>query len=99
MRRRLDTTFRRPVGWGEFAEATSVLAQSAAWVNAHQAQLTEQVAVRHLLPRHYSNSGAESSAAGLRRLFERRSFSLSATRTAPTCCSALRVSIWTTKKT
>jgi len=74
--RRLDTAFRRPEGWDEFAEATSVLGQSAAWVNAHQAQLTQQVAVRHLLPQHYSNSGAESSAAGLRRLFERRSFSL-----------------------
>jgi hypothetical protein len=74
--RRLDTAFRRPEGWDEFRHATSVLGQSAAWVKAHDKQLTHQVSVRHFLPPHYSNAAAESSAADLRNMLEQRSFSL-----------------------
>jgi hypothetical protein len=73
---RLDTAFRRPEGWEEFALAASELTHAAAWVKANNPSVTTQVERRHLLPAHHSNSGAESAEAALRDLFEHRSFAL-----------------------
>jgi hypothetical protein len=74
--RRLDTAFRRDEAWDEFINSTAGFTQVAAWVAAHEPQLTIQTSVRHLLPAHYANGAAEQVNAQLRRLFEHRSFAL-----------------------
>ncbi len=74
--RRLDTAFRREEAWEEFRSATAVLGHAAAWVRANDDQIARQVAVRHLLPAHYSTAGAEAAAARLCGMFEQRSFAL-----------------------
>lgn len=74
--RRLDTAFRRPEGWEEFAAAAGELGVAAAWVAEHGPAIAAQVAVRHELPPHRSTAGAEAAAARLRKLFEARSFAL-----------------------
>lgn len=74
--RRLDTAFRRPEGWEEFAAAAGELGVAAAWVAEHGPAIAAQVAVRHELPPHRSTAGAEAAAARLRKRFEARSFAL-----------------------
>jgi hypothetical protein len=74
--RRLDTAFRRDEAWDEFTTATAGFRHGAAWVQAHEPQLSVQTSVRHLLPAHYSNAAAEQLNAALRGMFERRSFAL-----------------------
>jgi hypothetical protein len=74
--RRLDTAFRRPEGWAEFRDACAPLAAAARWVGMNDTFVSNQVAMRHQLPAHYSTAAAEAVAAKLRRLFEQRSFAL-----------------------
>ena len=73
---RLDTAFRRSEGWAEFHEAALPLRATRAWAQNHNQALRRQTASRHLLPQHYSTSGAEATAQRLRNLYEQRSFSL-----------------------
>lgn len=49
--RRLDAAFRGGA-WEGFRSATAVLGQAAAWVQADDAQIARQIAVRHLRPAH-----------------------------------------------
>lgn len=80
--RRLDTAFRRPEGWEEFARACAPLGGAAAWVKANGPLIAGQVAVRSQLPAHYSTAGAEAAVHRLREMLEKRSFALrNATRT------------------
>lgn len=74
--RRLDTAFRRDEGWEEFSEVAAELGATADWVRTNGPAVAAQVAVRHELPAHRSNAGAEAAAARLRNLLEQRSFAL-----------------------
>ena len=73
---RLDTAFRRPEGWEEFAQVAAELGAAAEWVTKHGPAIAAQVEVRHQLPAHRSTAGAEAASARLRGIFEQRSFAL-----------------------
>ena len=74
--RRLDTAFRRPEGWEEFARVAAELGATATWVATNGPGIAAQVEVRHELPPHRSTAGAEAVSARLRSIFEQRSFAL-----------------------
>jgi hypothetical protein len=74
--RRLDTAFRRPEGWAEFARVAGELGSTAAWVAENGPAIAAQVEVRHKLPPHRSTAAAEAASARLRSIFEQRSFAL-----------------------
>lgn len=74
--RRLDTAFRRPEGWQEFARVAAELGATATWVAKNGPAIAAQVEIRHELPPHRSTAGAEAASARLRSIFEQRSFAL-----------------------
>lgn len=73
----LNRAFRDRAGWDAFtATVTAKQANTSAWVAGVRARVEAQTSVRHLLPEHYTTSGAEAVAARLRSMLEQRSFSL-----------------------
>ena len=73
---RLDTAFRRPEGWEEFADACGELRVTHAWVRANGARISAQVAARDRLPAHHSTAAVDAAVRQLRSMFEDRSFAL-----------------------
>jgi len=73
---RLDTAFRRPEGWEEFADACGELADAKAWASTNDTRISAQVAARDRLPAHYSTAAVDAAAQQLRGMFEHRSFAL-----------------------
>lgn len=88
----LNDAFRSPLGWAAFKATVGLKqAETAAWVAANDAAVSAQVAVRHLLPAHYSTAALDAQLGRVRDMLDSRSFVLRNARRTTTMLGLVRL--------
>lgn len=76
MRRRLGTAFLRSEGWDELVDRSQGYTATQSWLAGIAADVSAQVAVRHLLPQHHSTAALDQALGRVRDFLDSRSFVL-----------------------